>query len=310
MEQQTIDPGTGEKYFGKTKRLINKDGSFNVVKTGADLNTRDLYHFLITISWTKFFLLVVLAYIALNIFFAFIYFLVGADSLIATRGMSQNIYPKLIVFSFQTFTTVGYGNIYPNGVGVDIVAGFEALTGLMSFALFTGLLYGRFSKPMPKILYSEKAIVAPYQGINALQFRVANQRKNNVIELEARVLAVLTDENFKKKYYELKLERYSVTFFPLSWTIVHPIDEDSLLTQFSVDELKKRQLEVMILMKGFDETFSQVVYATHSYTFDEIVWGAKFQSAFVTTKKGDIVLNLKNLHLFDEIENQEVENNI
>jgi inward rectifier potassium channel len=310
MQQQIIDPGTGEKYFGQTKRLINKDGSFNVVKTGADLNTKDLYHFLITISWTKFFLLVVLAYIVLNIFFSLLYFLMGAGSLIATRGVSQNIYLKLMVFSFQTFTTVGYGNIYPDGVGVDIIAAFEALTGLMSFALFTGLLYGRFSKPTPKILYSQKAIVAPYQGINALQFRVANQRKNNVIELEARVLAALTEENFKKKYYELKLERYSVTFFPLSWTVVHPMDEDSPLSQFPLDELEKRQLEVMILMKGFDETFSQVVYSTHSYTFDEIVWGAKFQNAFATTPKGDVVLNLKNLHLFDELEKQEAEKNI
>lgn len=307
MQQQIIDPGTGEKYFGQTKRLINKDGSFNVIKTGADLTSRDLYHFLITISWTKFFMLVVLAYIALNIFFAFLYFLVGSGSLVATGGMSKNIYLKLMIFSVQTFTTVGYGNIYPDGLGVDIVAAFEALTGLMSFALFTGLLYGRFSKPTPKILYSKKAIVAPYQGINALQFRVANQRKNNVIELEVRVLAAITEENFKKKYYELKLERYSVTFFPLSWTVVHPMDEDSPLTQFSLDELKKRQLEVMILMKGFDETFSQVVYSTHSYTFEEIVWGAKFQSAFDTTKDGDVVLNLKNLHLFDEIEKEKTE---
>lgn len=303
MEQQTIDPGTGEKYFGKTKRLINKDGSFNVVKTGTGLNIRDLYHFLTTISWTRFFLLVVSAYILLNFLFAFLYLLAGPEHLVSTGGMSdQPLFLKMLFFSVQTFTTVGYGNIFPNNFLVNFIAAFEAMIGLMSFALFTGLLYGRFSKPTTRILYSDKAIVAPYQGINSLQFRVANQRKNNVIELEARVIAAITDENFKKKYYELKLERYSVTFFPLSWTVVHPIDEDSPLFRLSTEELKRGQLEVMVLLKGFDETFSQVVYSAHSYTFNEIVWGARFQSSFVTTKEGDIVFNLKNIHQFDEVE--------
>jgi inward rectifier potassium channel len=299
---QTIDPGLGEKYYGRTKRVINKDGSFNVTRMGTDFHPKDIYQFLINLSWTKFFGLAVVAYILFNILFGSIYFLIGIENLKGISGSTnlQN-YLNCFFFSVQTSTTIGYGGIIPEGLPANFIVTIEAMAGVLSFALITGLLYGRFSHPFSRILYSQNAVVAPYRGIRSLQFRIVNQRNNNLMDIEAKVMAVLVDKNFNRKYYDMKLERYSVHFFALSWTIVHPIDEDSPIFDKSFEELKEKQFEVLILIKGYDDTFNQVVHSRYSYTFDEIVWSAKFVRSFNTNSDGDIILKLDDIHLIEKI---------
>ena len=299
---QTIDPGLGEKYFRKTKRVINKDGSFNVTRMGTDFHPKDIYQFLVNLSWTKFFGLAVIAYILFNALFGFIYFLIGLQSLKGTVSSTdlQN-YLSCFFFSVQTSTTIGYGGIIPEGVLANSIVTIEAMAGVLAFALITGLLYGRFSHPFSRILYSENAIIAPYKGINSLQFRIVNQRNNNLKDIEAKVMAILVDKDFNRKYYDMKLERYNVDFFALSWTVVHPIDEDSPVFGKSLEELEERQFEMLILIKGYDETFNQVVHSRYSYTFDEIVWGAKFVRSFNTNSDGDIILKLDDIHLIEKI---------
>jgi inward rectifier potassium channel len=300
--QQTIDPGLGEKYFGKTKRVINKDGSFNVTRSGTDFHPKDIYQFLVNLSWTKFFGLIAISYLLFNALFGLIYFLTGIQNL---RGLVNSTslvnYLNCFFFSVQTSTTIGYGGVLPEGLSANFIVTIEAMTGVLAFALITGLLYGRFSHPFSRILYSENAVIAPYKEIRSLQFRIANQRNNNIMELEARLLAVLVDKDFNRKYYDMKLERYSVYFFPLSWTIVHPIDEDSPIFEKSLEELKEKQFEILILIKGYDDTFNQIVHSRYSYTFDEIIWGAKFVRSFNTNSRGDIILKLEDIHLFEKI---------
>ena len=299
---QTIDPGLGEKYFGRTKRVINKDGSFNVTRTGTDFHPKDIYQFLVNLSWTKFFGLAVIAYILFNALFGLIYFLIGIQSLKgAVASTDLQNYFSCFFFSVQTSTTIGYGGIVPEGMLANSIVTIEAMAGVLAFALITGLLFGRFSHPFSRILYSKNAIIAPYKEISSLQFRIVNQRKNNLMDIEAKVMAMLVDKDFNRKYYDMKLERYSVHFFALSWTIVHPIDADSPIFEKSLDDLKEKQFEILILIKGYDDTFNQVVHSRYSYTFEEIIWGAKFVRSFNTNSEGDIILNLDDIHLIEKI---------
>ncbi len=304
MRKQVNDPvGLGEKYSSLTKRVINKDGTFNVDKKGVSFSYRDAYQYLINVSWTKFFVFILCFYLVTNLIFAALYFINGSEYLVEIRnGDAADNFFNAFFFSVQTFTTVGYGKIAPIGLYSNIIASLEAMTGLMSFALMTGLLYGRFSRPSTRILYSKNAIVAPYKNLNALMFKVANQRRNNLMELEVNMLLVLinkAENDFNRKYFNLKIERTSVYFFPLTWTIVHPIDDDSPIKGMTVEELKAQSAEILILLKGFDDTFSQVVHSRYSYRFDEIIWGARFTPSFHIKENGEIIFDLNHLHDFE-----------
>ncbi|MDP4175536.1 MAG: ion channel [Bacteroidota bacterium] len=304
MQIRSDDPGFGEKYFSQTQRLINKDGSFNIIKKGAGFTPRDIYQYLINISWPKFFLIILAFYVALNFVFAMLYFIVGADHINGINSRSFiNTYSDLFFFSVQTFTTVGYGGMIPKDLITNIIAAMETLTGLLGFALATGLLYGRFSRPSARIIYSKMALISPFKDKNSFQFRIANQRRNTLMEMEAKVMVAFierTDGQSVKRYYDMKLERSYIYFFPLSWTLVHPIDNESPLSGKGPNELRALEAEILILIKGFDDTFSQVVHSRFSYRYDEIIWGAKFKKTFFIDDNGDFVIDLKNIHDYEK----------
>ena len=306
MYKQVKDPGFGEKYFNRTKRIINKDGSFNVSRTSAGFNISDIYHHLITVSWPVFLLMLTGTFLFVNIVFAFLYSVIGIHNL---EPMSDNSFFMILLnaffFSVQTFTTVGYGGILPESILSNLVASFEAMTGLMGFALATGLLYGRFSKPSSKIVFSNNAVIAPFKGGMSLQFRIANKRSNVLMNLEAKLLLMLVekkDGQFTHKYYNLNLDLPFVSFFPLSWTIVHPINDESPLKDFTKDHFENTDAEILILIKGFDESFNQDIHVRYSYRFDEIVWNAKYKRAFITNEEGETILQLDQIHEYELIE--------
>jgi inward rectifier potassium channel len=166
------------------------------------------------------------------------------------------------------------------------------------------LLFGRFSKPSVNISFSSNAIITPYQDATSLQFRIVNRRKVNLLEMEANVLLMVVDKSRStpiRKYFQLTLERTSVYFFPLPWTIVHPIDKISPLYNKTLEDLAKVHAEILILIKGFDETFGQTVHTRHSYRFDEIIWGAKFIPAFSIDANGDVVLHLDDINKMERV---------
>ena len=171
----------------------------------------------------------------------------------------------------------------------------EAMAGLMGFALATGLLFGRFSRPSARIGFSERMLMAPYQDRTSLQFRVVNRRPNVLTDIEANVLLMTVerrDGGPSRKYEPLTLERPNVYFFPLTWTVVHPIDESSPLWGKTAADLEGMQAEFLILIKGFDDTFSQTVNARYSYRYEDVEWGAKFSPAFSIDKEGELVLEV------------------
>ena len=269
------------------------------------LQSLSFYHSLISISWPKFNIIIILSYAAINLVFAFMYLLVGYQHLAGiTGGTFLERFWDMFFFSVQTFTTVGYGRINPVGFWSSALASIESLVGLMGLAFATGLLYGRFSKPNAKLIYSEKAVIAPYKDITAFEFRIANARKNQLIEAEAQVVLSWKeniDGRRERKFHELELERKKVNFFALSWTVVHPIGENSPLYGITKKELDASDAEFLILFKAFDDTFSQTVHARSSYKFHEIAWNAKFANIFVDSEKGITVIDIGKIHQIEDI---------
>ena len=305
MFKQAQDPGLGEKYFRHTKRIINKDGSFNIKRTGGGLSSINAFHYLINISWTKFLLIVFAGFIGVNLFFAILYQLAGIENLTnAAAEDGLQTFLNTFFFSVQTFATVGYGGIHPTGIFSNIISSFESMTGILSFALATGLLYGRFSKPSAKILFSDKAIIAPFKDGKALMFRVANSRDNILMEMEANAMMTSLDKGdgrFTRKYFPLKLEIKFIYFFPLPWTIVHPIDEESPLYGKTAKDLEAMEAELLIMVKGFDDSFSQHVISRSSYKYNEIEWDVKFIRAYTTDETGETIVDLEKVSETEQV---------
>ena len=268
-------------------RLLNRDGSFNVARSGLGfLETFAPYHLLLTISWVGFLGVVCVTYLALNLVFAVAYLACGPNALLgAGATMLGGRFSQAFFFSIQTFATIGYGQIAPNGMAANAVVTIEALVGLMYQALATGLLFARFTRPTAALLFSRRAVVGPYNGSQGLMFRIVNRRRNEIIALEAQVLFSAMEPDNRggtvRRYSPLPLERNKVTFFPLSWTIVHPIDGASPLAGRTPEDLERTQAEILVLLSGIDEALEQTVHARSSYRADEIVWNARFQSMFL-----------------------------
>lgn len=271
--------GFGSKVYDQTVRMINPDGTANVVKNGrAWFRPYDIYQELITMSWLKFLIFILLGYFLSNILFSAAYLAIGMDSLAGVTGETMwERFLDAFFFSAQTITTLGYGRISPVGTAASTVAAIESMIGLLGFALATGLMYGRFSRPTARILFSEKAIVAPYEGITGLMFRMANERSSDLIEAEVQVMVAYVDPESRKRDFDyLELEISKINLFAMSWTVVHPINESSPIYNWTIKDMKDRDVEFIILVKAFETTFSNTVYRRHSYKPEEIEFGKKF----------------------------------
>jgi inward rectifier potassium channel len=265
-------------------RMVNADGSINVVKIGQSFFDRySLYRVLIVTSWAKFILFILTVYLAFNVLFAVMYYLIGVEHLGGVNFSSEaDAFLECFFFSSQTFTTVGYGRISPIGLGVNIIASLEAFVGVLIIAVFTGLLYGRFSRPVVKIIKSSNAVITNHKNGKALMFRIVNAKNSVLSDAEVEIrLSILKEDSsgiMKRRYYELKTEIKKITLFTLSWTVVHPITEDSPFWEMTEADMEKSDAEIIILFRAFEDTFSQNVNSWLSYKNHEIVWNAKFKS--------------------------------
>jgi inward rectifier potassium channel len=296
LNREQFDPGITQSYTGELRRIINRDGTFNVRRKGWSLKDLHVYQLLLSLSWPAFMGLVLALFIAVNAAFAGLYLAAGLENLggaqAPTRGESML---NAFFFSVQTLTTVGYGTISPRGIAANAIASLEAMMGVMGFAFAAGLLYGRFSRPSARILFSSKAVVSPFRDGMSLQFRIANRRSNAIVNLEATVLLMTVESEGgqqKRRYARLELERSTVYFLPLTWTIVHPLNESSPLFAATPERLAERSAELLVLVTGFDDSFNQVVNARTSYRWDEIAWGERFVPAFHADERGELVLDL------------------
>ena len=298
---------------GTRQRTINPDGTYNMErKTGRLFGNFYLYHWLITTSWKHYWMVVIGFYVFMNLLFASAYYLLGVETLNGVPGDDElTKFMYCFFFSAQSFTTVGYGAINPLTKMSNVVATLEAFTGLMTFALATGTLYGRFSKPVSKIKYSKNILIAPYKDITGMQFMVANQLSSTLMEMEARInISWMEEEGNGKhirRFQQVNLEFEKIAMFPTSWVINHPIDEDSALYGKTLQEIKEMEVEVFVLLKGFDDVFSQTIYSRQSYTADQFVWGAKFRRPFSYNTAGKLVMDLTKVGEYDFVPTMSVE---
>ncbi len=303
MKQRTFDPGLGTNYSRRTKRTVNKDGTFNVLRKSSDFTGRNIYQFLVTVSWPVFFTCVFSGYFLTNLFFASIYTFVGVENINGALSNSVEIpFWSAFFFSVQTLTTVGYGGMHPLGILTNSIASVEAMIGLMGIAIATGILYGRFSRPDIKLIYSKNMLMTKVNGKNALIFRLANQRSNPLIDLEVSVMCVLTNTtDFSRQYQNIKLQTSKIDYLPLNWTLVHIIDEESPIFEKTETDLKNMEAEFVINFKAFDETFSQQVKQRYSYEYFEILWNKKFAKVFYTDEEGYIIFELEKMSLTEDL---------
>jgi inward rectifier potassium channel len=276
------DTGFGNNASNYGGRFINRDGTFNLRKEGISfVNRFSIYHKMLTLPRWKFALFILLFYLIINLIYTSIYLLIGIDQLqgvIATTHWGK--FKEAYFFSTETFTTVGYGRVNPVGDGANFVASIEAMTGFLSFALATGLMFGRFARPRAYLLFSDRALISPYKEGSALMFRFASYKDNHTLtDVEIRVnigLQVQEDGAAMYKYYDLILERTKVESLPMNWTVVHPIDEKSPLLGFGTEDMKASDVEVYVLIRGFDDVYSNFVQQRTSYTYEEIEFNKKF----------------------------------
>lgn len=315
-KHKRIDPekelGFGTLLTEKQNRLINKDGTYNYVRKGLPFSqTFSVYHKLVESPAWYVFLCIFIWYSLVNILFVGLFYAVGIDGIDGMKHTSKlTEFWEVYFFSAQTFTTVGYGRVNPMGAATGAIASLEALLGLMSFALITGLLFARFSKAPKMILFSDKALIAPFvwneKEIPAFMFRSANRLNTNLMNMKVQVSIRMLERNekdeVKTKFYTLALERDTITFFPSNWTIVHPIDENSPLHGLTKDEIELVQPEFLVILNGFDETFDQNIFERTSYSYKDLVWGAKFVKIFDFNGEGQGVVDLSNISTYKVIE--------
>ena len=310
-EDPSSDLGFGRVVSEQRQlRLLNRDGSFNVQRRGRGLHAFLAYSNLVSTTWSRFFLFVAVAYLTLNGCFALFYAACGPGGLVNTLNTGINSpFLKAFFFSIHTSATIGYGSVVPVGIATNILVALESVVSLLGLAVVTGLVFARFSRPVADILFSQQAVMSWIGNNRAFEFRIINTRNNQITDLHVRVMVSRFEPNASgtlvRRYYPLSLERESVVFFPLSWTIVHIIDKDSPLYGVTEDELCANGAEFLILLTGMDETFSQIVNARSSYRANEIIWDAKFTDIFVYDPDGRMAgIDMKRFHDTARISNQ------
>jgi len=261
-------------------------------------------------GWGRFLLIFATFYLVANAVFAAGYVACGQNALagpgFAGHSAMFSDYFRAYFFSVETFGTIGYGNVAPVGMPANVIVTIESFIGLLSAALVTGLVFARFSRPNAAILYSKHALIAPYRGINAFMFRCANERTNQLIEVSVQIMysriVVRPNGDRVREFTSLPLEFDKVTFFALSWTVVHPIDESSPLLNSTREALLDNEAEFLVLLSGNDETFSQTVHSRTSYKADEIIWNARFRSMFIESPtRGTTGMDLLRIHEYELI---------
>ncbi len=305
--------GTNAGDYGG--RFVNKTGQPNLEKRGINYFERiSWYHTMLTIPGWKFMLLIFLSFIIVNLIFAIIYYGIGVENLsgmVTTTPLEK--FGEAYFFSAQTFTTVGYGRVNPTGFIASAISSFEALVGLLSFALVTGLLYGRFSRPRAYLKFSENALIAPFKDGVALMLRMAPYKNTSLTDAEAKLtLGMMVEENGKmtNKFFPLELELEKINALTLSWTIVHPITENSPFYKFTKEDFSNSIGEIMVFVKAFDDMFSNSVVTRSSYTFREVIFGAKFIPMYQRSPDGrSTILHLDKLNAFNEVDINALVNN-
>lgn len=295
------DLGLGTKVVDETRgRFLNQDGTFSARRNIRGFTNTSLYHAALNMKWSWFIIGLVIIYGLANFVFAFMYLAIGPAAFPAIQNYSTlSRFGELYSYSVQVITTLGSSPLRPEGVGAHIILSLEGFTGMLGFAVLAGLVFARFSNPRVKIKFTRNALVAPYQGGQALMFRLINERSDDLIDVQAEVAVSLTGPDGRRHFHELSLERNRVAFFPLSWTVVHPITIESPLYRLTEVDMVRADVEILVFITAVDEQLSRTVYAKSSYKGVEILCGHKFVNIIERDEQGGTYVDPSRLDEFE-----------
>ena len=257
---------------------------------------QDLYHRVLDLRWSWYFASIGFGFFVTNALFACLY-LLQPGSITNSDGSFRDAF----FFSVQTLATIGYGGMAPATLYGHLLVTVEALTRLLSFALVTGATFSKFSRPNARVLFSNKIAVGTRNGERFVMFRMANERHNQIVEAQLRVM-LLQDSTTKegerlRTPSDLKLVRDRTAFFRLSWTASHKIEADSpFYGDDALEKLKAAKTEIYLSLTGIDETLAQTVHARRAYALEDIAWGTRFKDVISGTAGGARVIDYRWFH--------------
>ncbi len=240
----------------------------------------DPYHSVVAMSWAAYLSLFVAAFLVVNAVFGYLYY-VGTN---AIGGLASSSYWEYFFFSVQTLATIGYGTKFPQTMYADVLVTVEAMIGLLSMGLFAAIAFARLSIPRSRVIFSKTAVVADFEGVPTLMFRVAHERKNNIIGAEVELSLFIRETSKEglsmRRIYDLALVRSHNPMLSLTWLIFHPMNEASPLFGHTAQSLAASEFALVATLKGLDETISQTVHANFAYRSSDIRWNHRFQDMF------------------------------
>ena len=272
-----------------------------VIKGQDNGRFTDFYHGVLTASWPMFFVQLGGFFLSVNLVFALLYLIDRNGIANARPGSFQDAF----FFSVQTLGTIGYGVMAPRSLYANLLVTVESFTGILIIALFTGILFARFSRPLARVVFSKIAVVTPFDGVPTLMFRAANQRGNSV--LDASVSLSLASQHTTRegvtmrRFLELKLVRATNPLFALSWTVMHHINDTSPLHGLGLADMLEHDMELIVMLTGMDETINDRIYARHSYMAEEIIWNRRFVDVVSVAPSGHRMVDLTQFHETREI---------
>jgi inward rectifier potassium channel len=311
--QLNVETGLGVNSSNNSERFFDKNGDPHIkIRGNSFLNRLSIYQALLKMPIVKFLGIIVAAYLVVNLFFACIYYSIGLENLggLDSRTINGRFW-EAFFFSAQTLSTVGYGHVYPTGFITNAIAATESLLGLLMFAVATGLLYGRFSKPKAYIMFSENAVFTPFRDSIALMFRMAPYKKHYLNDVEVKVtMGIRVNENGveRNEFFSLKLDISRANTLTLNWTLVHVVDEDSPFYELSKEDILQLQPELLVFVRGYDDEYSNTVIARTSYTHQEIIFGAKFKPMYYAANdRKHTIMDLGKLNAYEKVSMPELD---
>jgi inward rectifier potassium channel len=291
---------THSKAISHFHALVNRQGRLNVQGTRVPQNPfADLYHYFFSLSWSKFFTHIAGIYFLTNLFFGILYFVCGVDALGDGHSTAAERFRHCVFLSIENMSSVDYSRVGNVGIVPYVLMTIQAFLGLLTLAVITGLFYARFSRATARIIFSNKAIIAPHNGKSCLSFRIANERLNQIAEAHMSLHLTVNEESLEgehtRKFYDLKLEREHTPLFALSWTVRHYIDEKSPLFKMDMEKMREAQMGILASLTGIDETFAQPIIARHAYSLEDIVFNRRFKD-IITLYEKKLHINLKGIH--------------
>jgi inward rectifier potassium channel len=276
-------------------RLAGDGASGPIFRGQAKDGWRDTYHQLLTMPLPVFVAVMATWYVAVNTLFGLAYVAVGGVS-----GLKPGDFPDAFFFSVETLSTVGYGAMAPSGLAAHLVMTAESFVGLFNLAVATGLLFARFSRPTARVMFSRNAVISDHNGVPTLTFRAANRRRNRIVEAEVSVNLLRDTSTLEgttmRSFETLPTIRSRTPIFYLTWQIMHPIDEASPLFGETPESLAARKTEIVVVLKGLDETFAQTIHARGSYVADQVVWNSRLVDIFTRLDDGRWLIDYTHFH--------------